>query len=185
MKKLDVVVPEDAEQLVDLAIAREERTLGDKLGKDAADGPHVDGSGVASLAEQDLGGAVPKRDHLVSIGADGHAKRAGETKVGQLENALAVDEQVGQLQVPVQNAVRVAVRDALEDLIQVALEDRTCVQQNNNARGQPTAGVEGAANSDLLVHLDLLYDGKFHQREGRQRTLTNLVGRAPAPVDST
>lgn len=161
------VVPEDAEQLVDLAIAREERTLGDKLGKDAADGPHVDGSGVASLAEQDLGSAVPKRDHLVSVGADGHAKRAGETKVSQLENALAVDEQVGQLQVPVQNAVRVAVRDALEDLIQIALEDRAYVQQNTTREVSRLQLCRGRAiKSNLLVHLDLLYDGKFINEKG-------------------
>ena len=42
----------------------EERPLRQHLGEDAADGPDVDGRGVARGAEQHLGGAVPQGDDL-------------------------------------------------------------------------------------------------------------------------
>jgi hypothetical protein len=45
----------------------------------------------------------------MGVRAQGHAKGAREAKVGQLQVALAVDEQVLRLQVAVQHAVAVAV----------------------------------------------------------------------------
>jgi hypothetical protein len=56
--------PEDAEDLVDLRVAWEERLAHDHLGKDAADRPHVERCRVVPRAEQDLGRAVPERDDL-------------------------------------------------------------------------------------------------------------------------
>jgi len=45
------VVLEDLEDLVDLAVAHEERALRDQLGEDAADRPHIDPEGVGLLAQ--------------------------------------------------------------------------------------------------------------------------------------
>lgn len=50
------------------------------------------------------------------------AELTGEAKVGQLEAALIVDEQVGCLEVTVQHALVVAVRQALQELLHVALD---------------------------------------------------------------
>ena len=49
------------------------------------------------------------------------AERARETKVGELEIAVAVDEKVLRLQIAVEDAVLVAERDALEKLIEEIL----------------------------------------------------------------
>lgn len=90
---------EDAKQLIDLGVAREERLLGDHLDEDARDRPDVDRSRVLATAEENLGSAVPESDDLVGEGANRQAERAGQTEVGQLQGALAIDQQVLRLQV--------------------------------------------------------------------------------------
>jgi uncharacterized protein (UPF0212 family) len=52
----------------------------------------------------------------VGVCAEGHAKGAGQPKVGELEVAVLVDEQVLGLEVAVQDAVGVAVAHALAQL---------------------------------------------------------------------
>jgi hypothetical protein len=109
----------------------EQRAAGDELGKDAANAPNIDRGGVVTRAQEDLGRAVPQGDHLVGVAAHGDAKRAGQTKVGQLERALAVNEQVVRLEVAVQHAPRVAIVNARQQLVQIALPTR--------APGRPSA----------------------------------------------
>ena len=71
--------------------------------EDAADGPHVDLGVVVLLQENELGRAVPARDDVFShhIGVLLHATR--ETEVADGEVAVAVDQDVGRLQVTMQN----------------------------------------------------------------------------------
>jgi hypothetical protein len=57
-------LPEDAEQLVDLSVTLKERLLQKHLGKDASDGPDVNGSGITRASQQDLGRTIPQRDDL-------------------------------------------------------------------------------------------------------------------------
>ena len=92
--------------------------------EDAAEAPDVDGGGVGLGAEEDLWRAVPERDDLVGVGADGEGEGAGEAEVGELDGAAVVDEQVLRLEVAVEDAVRVAVRDARQQLLHVALESK-------------------------------------------------------------
>lgn len=47
------------EDLINLAITREQRSLLSHLREDAASGPEVDAEGVVLLGEQDLRAAVP------------------------------------------------------------------------------------------------------------------------------
>lgn len=54
----------DFEQLVDFGVAWEEWMLCGELGKDAANGPHVDGGRVVFAAKEDFGGTVPEGDDL-------------------------------------------------------------------------------------------------------------------------
>lgn len=107
---------EDLEDLVDLGVAWEERFAGGHLGEDAANGPHVDTSGVLTTTEQNFWRAVPESDDLVSVSAERNTECAGQTKIGQLQVAFLVDEQVLRLQVTVQDTVGVAVARALEEL---------------------------------------------------------------------
>jgi hypothetical protein len=57
----------------------------------------------------------------VSVGADGDAESTGESEIGKLEVAIAVDEKVLRLQVTVKNTVRVAESDSTEHLVQERL----------------------------------------------------------------
>lgn len=107
---------EDLEDFVDLGVAWEERLAGSHFGEDAADGPHVDTSGVLAATKQNLRRAVPKGDDLVSVSTERNTEGASETKIGQLQVALLVDEQVLRLQVAVQDAVGMAVASTLEEL---------------------------------------------------------------------
>jgi hypothetical protein len=107
---------EDLEDLVDLGVTWEERLAGSHLGEDAANGPHVDTSGVLATTKQNLRRAVPEGDDLVSVSTERNTEGASETKIGQLQVALLVDEQVLRLEVTVQDAVGMAVASALEEL---------------------------------------------------------------------
>jgi hypothetical protein len=132
---------EDLEDFVDFRVAREQRLACGHLGEDAADGPHVDACAVLASAEEDFGCAVPESDdlrgvsfdvseaedvgrdsYLVSVGAQRDTKGSSQTKIGELEVALLVDEQVLRLQVAVQDAVRVAVADAGAQLVHELLD---------------------------------------------------------------
>lgn len=107
---------EDLEYLVDLGVTREERLAGSHLGEDAANGPHVDTSGVLATTEQNFGRAVPESDDLVGVSAERNTEGASQTEISQLQVAFLVDEQVLWLQVTVENAVGMAVARALEEL---------------------------------------------------------------------
>ncbi len=80
--------------------------------------PDVNGGAVALLAEQQLRRPVPEGDHLVRVrpvlvlGAE----EARQAKVGQLNLALVVHENVGALDVPVEEVVAVAVAETVEQL---------------------------------------------------------------------
>ena len=83
------------------------------LAKDTADTPHINTITVIGRAKQDLGRAVPARRHVIGeddrvrlVGGGGWilvvvAHRAGEAKVGNLHQAVAIQEEVGGLHVAV------------------------------------------------------------------------------------
>ena len=87
----------------------------------AVHSPHVNGSGVDCRAEQHVRGPVPQRHHFVTVRLGGHRLGARQTKVGQLQFAQLVDEQVLWFQVAVQDPVLVAVGQAAQQLKQEQL----------------------------------------------------------------
>ena len=100
----------------------------DHLGEDAPDAPHVDGGAVVSRPEENLGRAVPQRHHLVRVRAHGDPEGTREAEIGEFERVRAlVHQKVLGLEVAVQDAVRVAIRDARAHLVQVALDDASVV----------------------------------------------------------
>lgn len=116
-------VPEDLKDLVNLRVSREQRLACAHLGEDAADRPHVDTSRVLATTEQNLWSTVPQSNNLMSVCAQRDAKGAGETKIGQLEVALTIDQQVLRFQIAVQDPVTVAVANAFAQLAHELLDD--------------------------------------------------------------
>lgn len=117
---------EDEQQLVAVVLAREEGLAEVHLRENAADRPHVDCLGVLGQREHDLRGAVPARGHVlreIGVLLRGRAVarvcfEARKTEVADLEVALLVDQEVGRLEVAVDDAAAVEVLDALEQLVQ-------------------------------------------------------------------
>lgn len=76
------------------------------------------------------------------VAANGDAKSPRQTKIGQLDAALGVDEQVLRLQITMQHAVHVTESDATQQLVQVALKEG----QGEDQRGKQDGG-EGEETS--------------------------------------
>ena len=113
---------EDLEDLVDLAVPHEKRSLLQHLGEDATRAPDVDAERVVLRTKQDLGASVPEGDDLVSVRLDRESEGSGQAKIGELDClAVAANEQVLWLQVSVENAVRMQENERLQNLIQEAL----------------------------------------------------------------
>lgn len=73
-------------------------------------------SGVKGT-EEDLGGAVPEGDHVLSVLAVGNGVVPGESEVCDFDLVVGVDEDVVGLHVPVEDAVVVELLDSAEDLV--------------------------------------------------------------------
>jgi hypothetical protein len=108
-----------------LGLAGHDGLAREQLGKDAAGAPQVYGDAVLGCAEQELRRAVPERDDAAGHGLPlARVEEGGEPEVGDPEQAVVVDEEVGALDISVQDAPRVAVAQALEDLAHEALDLR-------------------------------------------------------------
>ena len=77
----------DVEELVDVALAREEGCAARHLRQHAADRPHVHGLAVLRVSRQQLRPAVPARGHVVGVARAGASERARKAKVTQLQRA--------------------------------------------------------------------------------------------------
>ena len=151
--------PEDLEDLVNLRVTREEGLSCAHLGKDATDGPHVDASRVLTSTQENLGGSVPQGDDLVGVCAQRNTKGAGKTEIGELEVALLVDEEVLGLEIAVQDAVGVAVLDAIAKLEHELADDLIAKaelhQMRRRALGQGLASTTIAHRKSLHVLLEV------------------------------
>lgn len=98
-------VPGPAAHLLDGALRLEEDAAAQQLGEDAAHRPDVDGRAIVAAAHQHLRRPVVLRHHLL-----GHVTRRvgllnpGQAEVADLQQAVAVDQQVARFDVPVQDA---------------------------------------------------------------------------------
>jgi len=114
--------PEDSVKLINLRVAREQWTPCNHFSKDWSQRPHVDWACVLLGAEQDLRCTVPQRHHFVRVGTHWDAKGTGEAKVGELDVAVGVDQQVLWFQISVQDTVCMAKLNALQQLPHVTLD---------------------------------------------------------------
>ena len=114
---------EDAENLIDFRVTRPEGLLVHHLSKDGTHGPNINRGGVLAGAQQDLGGAVPQGDNLMGVSPQGHHESSGKAKISNLDNAFRVDQQVLGFEVTVHDAAAVAKVQALQNLVQVGLDE--------------------------------------------------------------
>ena len=90
-----------------------------QFGEDAADGPHVDGVGVVAAAHQQLRRAVVLRHDLLCHGSPSVGLLyARQTEITDLEQTITIDQKVARFDVAVQDARRVQVLEATQDLVQ-------------------------------------------------------------------
>jgi hypothetical protein len=88
--------------------------------------------------------------HLVGVGPQGYLKRSRETKVGDLEVALAIDEEVVGFEVAVHDAAGVQVGETEDELPGEALCARPSPRSGSKGSARRTMTKSGArARSDL------------------------------------
>lgn len=111
----------------------ENRFASEHLTKNAANTPHIYGTGITPQLHEQLRRSVPPRHHQRSVfsfgrpaaaasGGDGAFVVAGESKISDLEDTFVVDEEVGSFHISVKDPVLVEILEALQQLFQVALD---------------------------------------------------------------
>lgn len=108
----------DLVQLVDFVLSGAERGLFDDFADYHPCCPHVHGRGVTVCAEQEFWRTVPDRDDTRGQGA--FRVLAGETKVGDLEDALSGEQEIAGFDVSVDDISVVQVLQTLEQLLRQA-----------------------------------------------------------------
>lgn len=112
---------DDLDQLLQTAIAREQRGAEQELCHDASKGPDVDGSGVLGGLEHELGRAVVARANVRHVRLAAH-KLLRATKVAELHlMGPSVEQEVLRFDVAVTHVGGVEVSQGAADLIHVAL----------------------------------------------------------------
>ena len=106
-----------------LDVGRLERRLPDDQGvHDDAERPYVDFVRVACPTLQDFRCDVVGRSTDSPLLLAIKIELGGETKVSQLDLHLVVEEQIAELEIPVDYTVRVQVLERMDDLLSVALD---------------------------------------------------------------
>ena len=126
--------PEDEIQLGWVARSLQEGTSTEHLSNDASNTPHIDLGRVDLATQQELRGAVPKRNDLVREPLHLGIPGPGQAPVSNLELALPVDEKVRRLEIAVDNPVGVHVVHAREELLGPGLD--MILRQTNVGRLQ-------------------------------------------------
>jgi hypothetical protein len=85
----------------------------------------------------------------VSVRPERDAKRSGEPKVGELEVAVLVDEQVLGLEIAVEDPVGVAVVEALDELQRESLQSSVPVGRSAGRNGADRAQLAGRRDGQL------------------------------------
>jgi virulence-associated protein VapD len=118
-KTATCLIAEELAYLLNRTLSLEQDSAAQELAKDAPNRPDVDGSRVMSRAHEDFRRTVVLRDHLLR-----HVLRrvglfdARQSKVADLQHAVAVHQQIPWLDVAMEDARRVKILQTAQDLIQ-------------------------------------------------------------------
>ena len=116
--------PENVKQLLELGISGEQCLPSNHFSEDASHGPHVDGGGIVSGAKQNLRSSVPERDNFMSVALERNSESTAKAQICNFKDALVlVQEKILGLQITVEDAVAVAVRDAFAKLEEKGLNE--------------------------------------------------------------
>jgi hypothetical protein len=101
-------------QLLYLVVALEQRCVDRKLCKNAAYRPNVNWSGILVHLKQKLWASVVESHDTFGIWLDGNGKCARKSKISQFYKLIicARQENIGRLQIAMDNSLRVAVSDS-------------------------------------------------------------------------
>lgn len=91
--------------------------------KDTPDTPDIHRRRVLARSHENIGSPVPQRYDFVCVGPNRNTKGPGQTKVGQFELALPVNEQIRWLQIAVQDPVVMTIGHAGEELVKKGFEN--------------------------------------------------------------
>lgn len=127
------------------------RLTNNKRVNDDADGPDVHLVGVALLALEHLGRDVIWRTADGALALSIELQLGGETEISDLDLHLVVDEQVTELEISVNDAMRVHVLDSRANLVHIAL-DLELVQ----AFPAPQQLIQGLVGAQLKQNVDVL-----------------------------
>lgn len=111
------------EELINLGVALEHGALTEHFHKDHAARPHVHGRGVRLGAQQNLGGAIPQRHHLVRQGPNRRDEGTGQAEISNFQPPFFGDQQILWLKVSVHNSPGMAKGEAVENLEEEGLDD--------------------------------------------------------------
>lgn len=112
----------------------------------------------------------------MSISPQGHTKGSRQTKIGQLEVTIAVNEQVLGFEITMQNAMAVAVADALHHLCHELLHHVVAQTQASHRRvGKSLAAAALADRQGLHVLLQVKVEELKHQVELVTVSVDNVV----------
>ena len=115
----------DELQLLRLAVALQDRSLGPHLSHSTPSSPHVDRRAVVAFAEQQFRRTVPYGDDGGRVAVDGVrlvAEGSRQSEIGDLEDARLRDEDVGRLQVAVEYLVEMHKVETVEQLVHHLLD---------------------------------------------------------------
>lgn len=87
--------------------------------ENATNGPHINTSGVMRGSKQDLGSPIPKSNNLMSVALERDGQGAAEARSAILR-IPRVEKQILRLEITVEDAMGVAVGDALAELVEKA-----------------------------------------------------------------
>ncbi len=113
---------EDLIELIHFVPPWEEGVAEQHLSKHASHRPHIDCRGVTRSTEKKLRGAIPKSDHDRGVRPQRMGEVPSETEVTYFESALLSEEEIGCLEVTVEDPVGMKIRNGSQEITEHVLD---------------------------------------------------------------
>ena len=113
---------DDLGKLIHLGLSCKEWFVGEELVEQTTDRPDVYGGGVGGRFPQELWRSIPKSDHLYSHVETLTVGVTDRTEISNLEDSLAVEQQIGAFQITMKEMHGVHVVDGGQQLVKDTLD---------------------------------------------------------------